>query len=270
MPDSFSYPASCFSIRLFAGGRSTGLQVLIHGISDVLGVFYGLDDGLCAAYDITAGEDAFACSLSMRIRLDEPGIRHGQATGCIDDFVLGALADRDDCAVSRIELRGIFLDDVSVCIVGMGDKNRSLVGDFLDLHPALEGHAIRSCVIRFALACTDVVAAGVNGYMAAALPDGGTGNIHGGIAGTNDRDPVTQCVDIRVDEIVDRVVGIAERLTLDAQPTWPPDTGADEDSLIAVVEQIINRQRSANRRVRTDADTGLEELRLIAFQDCFR
>ena len=90
--------------------------------------------------------------------------------------------------------------------------------------------------------------------MPRAVADGGARHVHGRVACADDDDPIAQVVDIGVLQIVDGVVHVAEALALDVQRVGPPDAGADEDSLVAVAEQILNFQRLAHVGVGADLD----------------
>ena len=90
--------------------------------------------------------------------------------------------------------------------------------------------------------------------MPCAMADGGAGDIHRRVARTDNDDTAAQMVDIGVLQVVDGIMHIAEALALDVQRVGTPHAGADEDSLVAIAEQILDLERLANIGVGADLD----------------
>ena len=86
------------------------------------------------------------------------------------------------------------------------------------------------------------------------MAQGGTADIHGGVACADDDQAAAQVVDVRVLQVVDGIVYVAQALALDVQRVGTPYAGADEDGLVAVAEQILNFQRLAHVGVGADLD----------------
>ena len=134
----------------------------------------------------------------------------------------------------------------------------------MDALAVLNLAAVHQRVFELALACRDAVAPRVDRDVAAALADRRTRHVHCGVARADDGDAVTEAVHIGILEVVDRIVAVAERLAVDAETLRAPCTRAHKDRLVAVAEQVVHRERAANRRVRTDVDAERVQLFAVA------
>ncbi len=61
-------------------------------------------------------------------------------------------------------------------------------------------------------------------------------------------------VDIRVLQVVDGIMYVAQALALDVQRVGTPYAGADEDRLVAIAEQILDLKGLAHIGVGADLD----------------
>ncbi len=78
-----------------------------------------------------------------------------------------------------------------------------------------------------------------DGDAGGALADDGPGHVHGGVAGADDDDPLSQVVAVGIVEIVDGEMDMAEGLALDAQAVRLPHAGADEYGFVSVGDEVV-------------------------------
>ena len=81
---------------------------------------------------------------------------------------------------------------------------------------------------------------------------------------------VAEVVDVRILQVVDGVMAVAEALATHAEAARTPDAGADEDGVVAVSEQGVERQDAADGRVWADVDAELNEFLLVAVENLER
>ena len=101
------------------------------------------------------------------------------------------------------------------------------------------------------------------GHLAHALAHRRARHIHGGVARADDVDALAQAIAVRVVEIVDAEVHVAQRLALDVQGVGLPHARAQEDGLVAVAEQILDGDRAADGRVRAHLDVLEHEVMIL-------
>ena len=71
-------------------------------------------------------------------------------------------------------------------------------------------------------------------------------------------------------QIIDGEVAIAETLSFDAEAARTPDPGTDEDGVVPIGKQRVERQKVANRAVGTDTDAEFTQFFRIAVEDAQR
>lgn len=98
------------------------------------------------------------------------------------------------------------------------------------------------------------------------LAQGGAGHVHGRVARADHRHIIAQIIHIRIHQIIDGKVHVAQALAGNAQLFGPPHAGADEDGLIAVPLQIVHRERPADGGVGPDFHPQLHQLILVPVQ----
>ena len=143
-------------------------------------------------------------------------------------------------------------------------QHRPLGRDGVDTLSILDLAAVHQRVFELALACGDAVAPRVDRDIAAALANRRARHIHRRVARADDGDAVAEMVDIRVLEVVDRIVTVAERFAVNAKALRTPCTRAHKDCLVAVAEQVVHRERAADRCVRADVDAERAQLFAVA------
>lgn len=245
-------------------------EVGVHGLGDVLGVFDDFDDVGRAEDDVAAGEDAFARRGAVLVDFDEAAIVDLEARRRADNLVFRGLADGDDCAVGRVELWLVFTEQIAFLVEVALVEHRAVFRDGGNALAEIEFDSVGLCVFVLADARADFVAARVDGDEAAALADGRAGGVHCRIARADDRDAVAEVIDVRILQVVDGVMAVAEALATHAEAARTPDAGADEDGVIAVLKQGVERQDAADGRVRADMDAEFDELLLVAVEDLER
>ena len=238
-------------------------EVGVHGLGDVLGVFDDFDDVGRAEDDVAAGEDAFARRGAVLVDFDEAAIVDLEARRRADNLVFRGLADGDDCAVGRVELWLVFTEQIAFLVEVALVEHRAVFRDGGNALAEIEFDSVGLCVFVLADARADFVAARVDGDEAAALADGRAGGVHCRIARADDR----EVIDVRILQVVDGVMAVAEALATHAEAARTPDAGADEDGVIAVLKQGVERQDAADGRVRADMDAEFDELLLVAVED---
>ena len=82
--------------------------------------------------------------------------------------------------------------------------------------------------------------------MAGAVADGGARHVHGRVARADDDHMAAQVVDVGVLQVVDGKMHVAQAFALDVQRVGVPDAGADEHRLVAVAEQVLQRDGLAD------------------------
>ena len=82
--------------------------------------------------------------------------------------------------------------------------------------------------------------------MAGTVADGGAGAVHSGVAHADDGHVIAQTEGLGVCQIVDAESHVAKALALDVHGVGLPQTGTDEHALIAVAEQIVDRDGLAD------------------------
>ena len=76
---------------------------------------------------------------------------------------------------------------------------------------------------------------------------------------------------IRVLQLIDRKVDIAERFALDLESIRSPGAGSYKDCLVAISEEIVDRDRGTDRCIRSDLDAFQDQVsHLKVVQDRFR
>jgi len=118
-----------------------------------------------------------------------------------------------------------------------------------DLHRrfvVLEYHAFQAGVAELVVAGRRFFGDGKAGEIPGAFADGGSGHIHGRVAGADDDNSVSQLIAVRVVEIVDAKVYVAQGLAFDVEGVWLPHAGSHKDGLVPVPKQIVNANGAAD------------------------
>ena len=241
-------------------------QILVHGAGHVLGVAHRLHHGAGAAYHVAAAKDARAAGAALLVRGQQAPVGHGQAGGGVHDLVLGALAGGDHHAVRPEQLRLAQPGYLVVFVKGGLLVDHALVGDLHRAGAVVHLHPVGHRVFQLPHAGGGLVAAAEHMHLPHPLADGGAGHVHGRIARPDHYQAAAQIVHVRVDQIVDGKVHVAQALAGDAQLFGPPYAGADKDGLVAVPLQVVHRQRPADHRVGPDLDAQLHQLGLVPVQ----
>ena len=90
--------------------------------------------------------------------------------------------------------------------------------------------------------------------LAHALAQRCAAHVHRSVARADDVEGLAKAVAVRVVEVVDAVVHVAQRLALDVQGVRLPYARAQEDGLVTVLEHVLDGDRAADRRVRAHLD----------------
>ncbi len=94
---------------------------------------------------------------------------------------------------------------------------------------------------------------GIHGDLASARAQGCAGNIHGHVAGADNRHVLPNCHARRIDQIIDTKQHVATRLAGNTQLAGAPSTGTDKDRIVAVAQQVVDMQRATDGGRGTDA-----------------
>ena len=94
---------------------------------------------------------------------------------------------------------------------------------------------------------------GIHGNLAGARAQGRTGNIHGHVAGADNRHVLPDRHARGIDQVIDTKQHVAARLAGNAQLAGAPGTGAHKDRVVAVAQQVVDMQRTADSGRGTDA-----------------
>ena len=90
--------------------------------------------------------------------------------------------------------------------------------------------------------------------MAGTVADGGAGAVHGGIAHADDGNVVPQAERLGVGQVVDAKGHVAQRLAFDVHGVGFPQAGTDEDALVAVAEEVVDGDGTADGGVGAHLD----------------
>ena len=96
------------------------------------------------------------------------------------------------------------------------------------------------------------------------------GHIHGRISHADDSHPVAQIVHIRIYQVINGKMHISQGLPFYAQGLRTPHAGSDENAFVAVPEQILDLQSSADGCIGTDPDSNGLQFLLIPLQNGLR
>ena len=166
-------------------------------------------------------------------------------------------------------LLGVLLitGDISIFIAVNASEYRAVVVDFNDLFAEFKFGSVQHGVLGFVKAGVGAGAPGVKGHVPGAVADHRSGYVHGRVAHADYGHRVPQLVGVRVSKVVDGEVHVPQGFSLYAQLLGPPHAGADENALVAVPEQVLDLQGSADGGVGADLDAHGAQLFLVALQD---
>ena len=92
----------------------------------------------------------------------------------------------------------------------------------------------------------DMARSGIHGNLASARAQSRTGNIHGHVAGADNRHVLPDRHARGIDQVIDTKQHVAARLAGNAQLAGTPGTGAHKDRVVAVTQQVVDMQRTAD------------------------
>ena len=189
----------------------------------------------------------------------------------LDETVLRHLRNGDHDGIARNEvLRSWLRHDLAILLhLRLGEHDAIILDGGSGL-VELELHTVELRKFELIRGSGYLITTLIYRYVLYALTDRGTCNIHRRVSGTEDRHGLAEVHGLRVIEIIDRVMHIAEGLARNQHTARTPCTGADEDGAIAIVEKILEGDVSADGKVRTEEDTHLTHLRVVAVEDTVR
>ena len=227
----------------------------MHGFGHLFAVGHRLHHRTCAFDRISGCKDTGHGGAAHLVR-------HKQ-TPLIDLYLLfrirkggaGALTDGHNDTVRRVEHLGTGqLGESAVLPFFEIPQNHAAVGDLHRLFVEEELHPFQFGIAGLVIAGRHLFGNGNADHMAGAVADGGAGHIHGRIARADDDHTVAQVIDIRVLQVIDGVMYIAQALPLDAKGIGAPDAGANENSLVTVTEKVLQLEGLTNIGIGTDLD----------------
>src|SRR5699024_3044214 len=89
------------------------------------------------------------------------------------------------------------------------------------------------------------------------------GNIHGGVSGADHDHMLAQVETVRVVQVIDPKVYMTKGLSFDVQRVGTPHSGSDKNRFIAVAEQVVNGDGSADGRVWTNFDIFQDKMAVL-------
>ena len=125
-------------------------------------------------------------------------------------------------------------------------KDHALVSDLHRRFVILKSYTLQLGIAELMMAGGYFLGDRETGQLPHTLSDRGSGYIHSCIAGANDDHAVSQFIAVRIVQIVDAEVHMAQGLSLDMEGIGLPDAGSHENSLITVTEQIVDTDGSAD------------------------
>lgn len=105
---------------------------------------------------------------------------------------------------------------------------------------------------------------GIHRYLFRAVTHSRARHIHGSVARADDSHTLAQIIYIRVIQIIDCIMHIAKSFAGNEQTLGPPCTCADENRVVTVVEQILQADRTAHRKVGPEQNSHFTHFDVIA------
>ena len=168
---------------------------------------------------------------------------------------MGALTNGDDHAVSRVQFLGIrHIYEGSVFLFFNIFENHAVICDFYRRFVVDKLHAFQTGVAEFVVAGCRFLGDGKAGEISGAFADGGSGHVHGSVAGADDNNSVPQLVAVRIVKVIDAKVYMAQGLAFDVERIGLPHAGAYEDGFVPVTEQIVNADGASDVGVGAELD----------------
>ena len=227
----------------------------MHGLGHLLAGGNGMHDGTCAVGHVAGREHTGTGGVALLVDGDHAAALLLQVLGGVDDVAAELLADGDNDAGAGINLlRAGDRAELALFVKLVVGEDNAVVEDLHRGLHHLKLHALELCVAGLVVARGDLVAAVENRDIVRALADGGPGAVHGGVAGADDDDALTHVEGLGACQVVDGKGHMAQGLALDVQGLRTPETGADEDALVAVAEQVIQADRAADGGVGAKLD----------------
>src|SRR5699024_4658102 len=208
-----------------------------------------------AVHYIAAGEDLRTRGMSFLVSQKKSAAVDIQSFGGVDQFVFRSLADGDDHAVCRVKLlsSGNLFHRTVFLFQGIS-KDDAVIGDFHRDLAVNKFHAFQNGVLVLVLACRNGGGAGEALQRTDSFSKRRAGNIHGGVSGADHDHMLAQVETVRVVQVIDPKVYMTQGLPFDVQRVGTPHSGSDKNRFVAVAEQVVNGDGSADGRVWTNFD----------------
>ena len=180
------------------------------------------------------------------------------------------MADCNDRAVGINLHRLLVADQFAVLVKNLWREDRTFFAKFRDRHALLNVDAVNRRVIQFALTRRNSLPPSIDRHVPTAHANHSPRHINCRISRADDRNRIAEIIRFRVAEIIYREMHVAERFAFQTRAIRTPNAGSDKHRLVAVRKKIVEMQRAADCRVRTNVNAQLPQFDLISIENHLR